>query len=74
MEPKRLSGVVSLDSSDANMYGCLPCPKCKSEYRAPYSSGPDAGMICCDDCGFKEPIVGKVVRLMDIGKENDDGA
>lgn len=35
-----------------NMYGCLPCPKCKSVYRASY--GRAAGLtIECDDCGHK---------------------
>lgn len=48
------SGVVDWEDPQANMYGCLPCPKCGSEYRASYDNGPDAGMICCDDCGFKE--------------------
>ena len=45
-----------LDTSnpDANMYGCLPCPKCGSEYRCPFLNGEDAGMIVCDDCGHRE--------------------
>lgn len=41
------------------MYGCLPCPKCGSEYRWPRAkdSAPDAGLILCDECGFQEPYV-----------------
>lgn len=41
----------------ANMYGCLPCPKCKSEFRWPTrdTHPTDPKMILCDDCGFKEP-------------------
>jgi hypothetical protein len=35
-----------------NMYECLPCPKCGSEYRACY---PKTMTQDCDDCGFTEP-------------------
>jgi hypothetical protein len=35
-----------------NMYFCLPCPKCGSEYRVCYQR---SMMQECDDCGFKEP-------------------
>lgn len=49
---------VKLDPSDkaANMYGCLPCPQCQSEYRWPTSDRhpTDPMTILCDDCGFKE--------------------
>ena len=34
-----------------NMYGCLPCPKCGSEYRWPNQSGE----VVCDDCNSTEP-------------------
>lgn len=42
---------VDLEQKDANMYGVVPCPKCKSEFRYPRN---DDNMIVCDDCGFKE--------------------
>lgn len=50
-----------------NMYGCLPCPKCGSTFRASYrrpvfkdphpkdaAPGGSLRTIECDDCGFKE--------------------
>jgi len=50
---------VDCDNPAANMYGCLPCPKCQSEYRWPTRDvhPTDPSMILCDDCGFKEKIV-----------------
>ena len=52
------SGVIDPGNQAANMYGCLPCPKCKSEYRWPtqkvHKTHPST--ILCDDCGHKEPI------------------
>jgi transcription elongation factor Elf1 len=50
------TNLLSLDQSGANMYGCLPCPKCGSEYRYPMreDAKEDAGMIRCSDCSFKE--------------------
>jgi predicted RNA-binding Zn-ribbon protein involved in translation (DUF1610 family) len=51
-----MSGTVSwAEGEGRNMYGCLPCPKCGSEFRAAYKSGRSAGMVACDDCGFSEP-------------------
>ena len=48
------TGRIDTFSRTANMYGCEPCPKCGSKYRAPFK--PDGVlMIECDDCGFKEP-------------------
>jgi ribosomal protein L37AE/L43A len=41
---------VDVNQEGANMYGVMPCPKCKSEYRYPRKDG----LIWCDDCGFKE--------------------
>jgi uncharacterized Zn ribbon protein len=35
-----------------NMYGCTPCPQCKSEYRWPTQQR----TVVCDECGFVEPI------------------
>jgi hypothetical protein len=29
------ANVIDLSSPTANMYGCEPCPKCKSRYRQP---------------------------------------
>jgi len=46
------SSVVDWDSPTANIYGCQPCPKCDSKYRASYR---ESGMIECDDCGLKQP-------------------
>jgi hypothetical protein len=51
------TGVVDFDDPARNMYGCLPCPRCKGEHRASYTSGKDAGYVCCDECGHKEPII-----------------
>lgn len=52
------SGIVDLNNSTANMYGCLPCPQCASKYRWPTQSvhPTKPNMILCDDCGFEEPI------------------
>lgn len=46
--------VIDLDNPDANMFGCLPCPKCGSERRSPYAR---TGVlrIECECCGFTEP-------------------
>lgn len=48
--------------TDRNMYGCLPCPRCKSKYRVPYKSSPVAKLLgCplieCDECGLAEGAV-----------------
>ena len=43
---------IDLAAPGRNMFGVLPCPKCKAEYRWP---GTD-GLIHCDDCGATEPI------------------
>ena len=49
---------MKLDTSNPenNMYGCPPCPKCKSVYRWPTRDvhPTDPLKIICDDCGFKE--------------------
>lgn len=42
------ANVVDIANPKANMYGCLPCPKCGSEFRTPQKSG----WIKCDDCGY----------------------
>jgi len=46
------SSVIDLNSPTANMYGCEPCPKCKSKYRCMFNDKP--GIIQCYDCGFDE--------------------
>lgn len=47
------SNVIDVTDPARNMYGCAPCPKCESVYRAPFWVGTDA-VIECDECGFKE--------------------
>ena len=47
------SNVVDFDDPKRNMYGCAPCPKCKSAYRAAYHRTPRL-TIECDDCGHRE--------------------
>jgi hypothetical protein len=49
-----MSAIVDDDAPGANMYGCLPCPKCKSPYRYPHDDGGETVKVCCDDCGFRE--------------------
>ncbi len=49
-----LSGIVDYNSPTANMYGCEPCPKCKSKYRVVMEA--TKNQIDCDDCGFIEPV------------------
>jgi len=46
------SSVVNFDSPTANMYGCEPCPRCKSKYRCVFQA--TNKQIDCDDCGFVE--------------------
>jgi len=46
---------LNCDDTNRNMYGCLPCPKCKSTFRASYirSVGNQKhSTIECDDCGY----------------------
>jgi hypothetical protein len=45
------------ESPTANMYGYEPCPRCQSRYRCSFDGGPDAGLIVCDDCGYRAPYV-----------------
>ena len=52
MSEKIPSGFVNTSAPNANMYGCQPCPKCRSEYRFPMTDH----TVQCDDCGFSEPI------------------
>lgn len=55
------SGTVdwSEDAPGRNMYGCLPCPKCGSKYRASYTNSKMSKKLGhptveCDECGFVE--------------------
>jgi hypothetical protein len=52
--PTSITGVVGSKHPDENMYGCLPCPKCRSKYRASFRNGRSKGKVACDDCGFEE--------------------
>jgi hypothetical protein len=59
-----MPGVIDCDNSAANMYGCLPCPRCGSVYRAPFRDRrwdkhsklevPSGIVISCGDCGHEE--------------------
>lgn len=49
------SSLVDLDNPNANMYGCQPCPKCKSCYRYERSDG----IIECGDCDYEEKAIHK---------------
>ncbi len=53
---KKPSNVVDFMSNTANMYGCEPCPKCKSRYRAAFKKKDGPHMIECDDCGYAEKL------------------
>jgi len=48
---------LDYQNPEVNMYGCLPCPKCKSKYRTPTQAVHPTKpmMILCDDCEFEEP-------------------
>lgn len=49
------SNVIDYNSPTANMYGCQPCPKCKSKFR--WSQNDQIShIILCDDCGFTETV------------------
>jgi len=58
-----LSQLLDSDNPNNNMYGCAPCPKCKSKYRWPMNKDKctthEAGKIICDECGFLETWVEK---------------
>lgn len=43
---------LDLTHPDANMYGCFPCPVCKSNYRWPTQQG----TARCDDCGLVQEL------------------
>lgn len=40
--------VIDESNPMANMYGCLPCPKCGSRYRWPDQQN----VLRCDDCKY----------------------
>ena len=43
---------LDLTHPNANMYGCFPCPICKSIYRCPTQQG----TVRCDDCGLVQEL------------------
>jgi hypothetical protein len=47
--------VLDIGNPKANIYGCLPCPKCGSEFRVPYDRVERVEIDC--DCGFVQPAV-----------------
>lgn len=51
----KLNNFTTIDLTDpnANMYGCFPCPKCKSRFRY----GTQEGTVKCDDCGLIQIII-----------------
>ena len=49
------SAIVDVTSISANIYGCEPCPECKSTYRVILNDSPK--FIHCEDCGDEEKIV-----------------
>ena len=55
------SAVVDLNSATANMYGCEPCPRCKSQYRCVFQM--TNHRIDCDDCGYLE-IIADLRRIL----------
>lgn len=38
-----------------NMYGCLPCPSCGSEFRAAFGRPWWDFRVECDECGLVQP-------------------
>jgi len=61
-----MTATIDISSPTANMYGCEPCPKCRSKYRYPATCAvpkkPDDDgslRVFCDDCGHVEPGVVK---------------
>ena len=48
------TAVLDYGDPARNMYGCLPCPKCGSEYRAPFGKPGAQISVECDGCGHKE--------------------
>lgn len=53
------SQVVDTRNPKANMFGCLPCPKCGRAYRYTVKGKTRPIDIECGDCGFTEPAVEK---------------
>lgn len=58
------TNIVNVNDPKANMYGCLPCPKCKKPYRYVHKRTPWHGVppdheydIICDNCGYTESAV-----------------
>lgn len=53
---------IDLSEPGRNMFGLLPCPKCRSVYR--YTSWDLRGMGVrrCDDCKHEEPLAPHPLR------------
>lgn len=49
-----LSGLVDINHTTANMYGCQPCPRCKDPHR--YVHCDLRHHVTCDACKFTEAI------------------
>jgi hypothetical protein len=41
--------ILDYENKQANMYGCLPCPRCGSRFRWPDQNH----ILQCDDCGYQ---------------------
>lgn len=53
-----ITNIVDTSDPEANMYGCVPCPICNSEFRWPTTNKhpTNPNQIVCDNCGFNEYI------------------
>lgn len=60
------TGVINWVSADpaVNMYGCVACPKCSDVHRYGHTEN-GVHVICCDDCGFREPVTRVIETLGD---------
>lgn len=57
------SAQIDTESPTANMYGCEPCPRCNSKYRAAFEMENSMRLrIECDDCGYKENATVAVIK------------
>lgn len=49
------TGKVDTTNPAANMYGCVPCPKCGGGDRYSIFDSQSKPIVQCDACGFHEP-------------------
>lgn len=62
------SGGVSWRHPEANIYGCLPCPRCGGAHR--YAVRAEEGHeVLCADCPWREPA-----RFLDPGDPREGAA